>query len=219
MDSALIVSAHLDDAVLSVGQVMAGRPDCVVVTVMAGTPSRALMLTTYDANSGFSTGAQAMIARRGEDRNALAVLGATPHHLDFLDHQYRTGLARDCDEAAIDDQLDVTVAECGARVFLGPLGLAHPDHHAVRRAYRQLVVRHSDIEAWLYEDLPARVLWPEEVPEALAWWRGMGHDPQPGFFGTGPIEKKEEALGHYASQLWALDRHAALCPERLRRLQ
>lgn len=215
VDVCLVMAPHCDDAVLSVGQFMAGRPDCVVVTVMAGTPNRNLMLTTYDANSGFTSAGRAMIARRAEDRDALAVLGATPYHLDFVDHQYREGTS---DEGEIADQLAAVALEVEAQAFLGPLGLAHPDHYTVRRAYQQLVARHPHIEAWLYEDLPARILWPEQVPDALDWWRGMGHDPQLGFFGTGPIEVKEEALSCYASQLWALNRHAVLCPERLWRI-
>jgi len=218
MDPALIVSPHLDDAVLSVGQVMAGRPDMTVATVFSGVPRSCQQLTEYDRNCGFESAELAISARRHEDALALGTLYARPVWLDFVDHQYQHG--QPANEAAIVDGLAVVADEIGPRLLIGPLGLAHPDHHTTRRAYQRLVAD-CGIEAWLYEDLPARVLWPEEVPEALAWWKGMGHRPELGFVGTGPLARKQEALACYRSQLWALDAlsdHAYLVPERLYRL-
>ena len=62
MQPALIVSPHLDDAVLSVGQVMAGRPDMTVATVFSGVPRRCGPgdLTTYDRDCGFTSAAKAI---------------------------------------------------------------------------------------------------------------------------------------------------------------
>ena len=211
MDCLLVISSHLDDAVLSAGQLIAGRPDTVVATVFAGSPSRPSPLTTYDQNCGFTSAQQAVTRRRREDRVALGLLGATHVHLDFLDHQY----GEPADEKVIAARLGEVVAEHDAWALLGPLGLAHPDHHTVRRAYAGLVRGCPDLEAWVYEDLPARVLWPEQVGEGLAWWRGMGWEPTLGFFGTGPLEQKEEAVAAYRSQAWALSNHSYLVPERL----
>jgi LmbE family N-acetylglucosaminyl deacetylase len=217
MEAALIFSPHLDDAVLSVGQVMAGRPDMTVATVFSGVPHDCQQLTSYDANCGFTDAAQAITARRGEDRAALGHLAARPVWLDFIDHQYD----QPANEAAIVDALAAVVDEVAPTLIIGPLGLAHPDHHAARRSFERLVATTPQIEAWVYEDLPSRVLWPEEVPEALAWWKEKGHRPELGFVGTGPLERKQEALAGYASQLGLLDAlsaHAYLVPERLWRL-
>lgn len=217
MEAALIVSPHLDDAVLSVGQVMAGRPDMTVATVFSGVPHDCQQLTSYDANCGFTHAAQAITVRRGEDSAALGVLSARPMWLDFADDQYE----QPANEAAIVDALAAATADVVPALLIGPLGLAHPDHHATRRAYQRLIADHPTIEAWIYEDLPSRVLWPEEVPEALAWWKERGHRPELGFVGTGPLARKQEALDCYASQrglLDALSEHAYLCPERLWRL-
>jgi hypothetical protein len=60
MRAVLAVSAHLDDAVLSAGQFIAGRPDCVIATVLAGTPSTKAVLTAYDAKTGFNSAAEAV---------------------------------------------------------------------------------------------------------------------------------------------------------------
>ena len=57
MRAVLAISAHLDDAVLSAGQFIAGRPDCVIATVLAGTPSTKAVLTAYDAKTGFKSAA------------------------------------------------------------------------------------------------------------------------------------------------------------------
>src|SRR5664279_5197085 len=84
----LAVSSHLDDAILSVGQFLGGRPDCVVATVFTATPPNSTVLTSYDLSGGFKSAEEAMANRRREDIEALSVLGATHRHLDFLDSQY-----------------------------------------------------------------------------------------------------------------------------------
>lgn len=216
MEPALIVSPHLDDAVLSVGQVMAGRPNMAVCTVFAGIPQNSGQQTSYDRDSGFHTATRAVIRRRAEDKGALHILHSRPIWLNFADDQY----GEPADETAIVEALRKAVDQVRPTLLLGPLGLAHPDHHATRRAYQQLVSS-CDIEAWIYEDLPSRVLWPEEVPEALAWWKSMGHRLELGFVGTGPLDRKQKALARYTSQLWALkglNEHAYLVPERVWRL-
>lgn len=213
MDPLLVVSPHLDDAALSVGQVMAGRPDCVVATVFAGVPERKRMLTTYDRDSGFRSAEHAIARRRAEDRLGLALVNARPVHLGFLDHQYDTRR----DFGAIREALVATVREYRPQVAIGPLGLAHPDHESTRFAF-DLMLKATGLEGWVYEDLPSRVLYPETVPIALDWWRAAGYVPVLDFLGTGDREKKRELVAAYASQLWALDEPTYLVPERVWRL-
>ncbi|MFI7635081.1 PIG-L deacetylase family protein [Nonomuraea sp. NPDC049400] len=99
----LVVSAHLDDAVLSWGGTIAaltGRGVRVVVlTVFAGCagdplPPYAEQYHTWwraaCATAG-DTAADGMRLRRDEDVRACAVLGAEPVHLDFLEALYRRG--------------------------------------------------------------------------------------------------------------------------------
>jgi LmbE family N-acetylglucosaminyl deacetylase len=88
MRAALVISPHLDDAILGAGQFIAGRPDCVATTVFAGTPAAQAVLTSYDDKCGFSSAAEATDARRAEDLEALSVLQAKAVHLDFVDSQY-----------------------------------------------------------------------------------------------------------------------------------
>lgn len=221
VDPLLVVSPHLDDGALSAGQLMAGRPDCLVATVMTAAPARGGMRTTYDRDCGFSSASRALIARRAEDAAALAVLGATGVHLGFVDHQYReiTPMAADAGEIA-EALAGVVDADPLITVAVGPLGLAHPDHHLVADAFRLLVDARPHLEAWIMEDLPSRVLWPEEVPGRLDWWRAHGFDPRLDFLGTGDLDEKERAVRCYGSQTWALGAlHEVLVPERFWRLR
>lgn len=219
MDPALILSPHLDDAVLSVGQFMAGRTS-VVATVCTGVPPRHRMLTSFDQGCGFSSAGDAMRARRREDELAVATLGGSVRHLGLLDSQYvgnaPVAMGSAVSEAVV-DVLGPVPAE--NRMLLAPLGLAHPDHVALATAALSAAATH-DVELWLYEELPARVLWPELVADRLADVRARGCDPQLGFAGTGDLAAKRQAIKCYKSQHGALEvlgnwPHTVLVPERL----
>lgn len=208
------ISPHLDDAVLSVGQVLALHAGSAVITCFAGCPDDHEVATTHDGNCGFTSAGDALATRWREDDRAMAVLDAERHWLDFPDGQY-------------DEPRDVTVIATsvgaginivGADTVIGPLGLRHPDHHDAALAFHMAVEARDDLAVWLYEDLPSRVLWPEEVPPRLDWWRNLGWRPTPDELGAGPIEVKAAAVSCYRSQLWALNVHEVLVTERLWRL-
>src|SRR6266851_468967 len=80
-----VVSAHLDDAVLSCYGVLS--PAATVVTVFAGFPPPGT-LGSWDAAGGATDSRQRIAERREEDSNALARSGATPVHMEFPDVQY-----------------------------------------------------------------------------------------------------------------------------------
>lgn len=218
MDPAVFVSPHLDDAVISAGQAIGGWPGATVVTVCTHPPTEGrLDLTDFDRNSGFTTAREACYRRRTEDRNACAKLGARTHHLGLPDNQYA---APALTVGELVNQLAGVIGDSGPRVIVAPLGLVHPDHITVAEACHTLAVQRSfpDVEWWVYEDQPSRVLYPESVGPALRDWRTGGLDLTLDFLGTVPLERKEAAVRCYASQLWALDLHAVLCPERLWRV-
>jgi LmbE family N-acetylglucosaminyl deacetylase len=82
---AVVVSTHLDDAVLSCYSVLS--PGVTVVTVLAGLPP-AGTLGPWDAAGGATDSAQRIEERRREDRSALQRSGASPVHLSFPDREY-----------------------------------------------------------------------------------------------------------------------------------
>lgn len=216
MDPLLVVSPHLDDAVLSVGQVLGGWPGATVVTVCSHVPAdQRPRRTEYDANSGFLNASQATYCRRREDRDAVAVLGAKPHHLGMYDDQYGGSPWE-----SMVDPLAQVVAELNPQVVLAPLGLVHPDHLRVGKACETVARIWPSVDWYVYEDLPSRVLYPEAVPPAVRWWAERGWAPELGFVGTSDLATKEQAVRRYSSQLWALGEglHNVLVPERVWRL-
>ena len=88
----VVLSPHLDDAVLSIGAFMHGQVrrgiDVRVVTVCANDPSADGPAGAWDAMCGFTSAAAAARARRDEDRRACAIVGAEPHWLPYGDESY-----------------------------------------------------------------------------------------------------------------------------------
>jgi LmbE family N-acetylglucosaminyl deacetylase len=209
---ALVVSPHLDDAVLSAGQFLAGAPGAVVVTMLAGAPDPPVT-TPWDLKSGFETSQEAIAARRAEDAAALALLKATPVHLDFLDGQYAP-----VDSAAMAETLTELVAQHRPAFVVGPLGVHHCDHESVRDA---VLAAELDVPLWLYEDLPYRVYTPEAAAAVVETIRRRGYAMELGFIGSGPAASKTLALWCYRSQMRhpEFDNiHSMLVPERFWRV-
>jgi LmbE family N-acetylglucosaminyl deacetylase len=134
-----VLSPHLDDAVLSIGERIAsaarGGERVRVVTVLAGDPAATRPAGPWDAESGFRTAGDAARIRREEDLDACAILGAQPVWLPYSDEQYPRG--------GSDDEIWAATAEAlrGVDAVLAPGSpLSHPDH----RWLTELVVSHRD---------------------------------------------------------------------------
>src|SRR5260370_40449443 len=93
----LILSPQFDDAVLSLGGLIAKTPDrAVVVTVFAGVPS-AGVIGRWDRLSGFPTADAAARARGQENEGGRALLGVPQKGIrnpDYPDDPYRSRRAR-----------------------------------------------------------------------------------------------------------------------------
>jgi LmbE family N-acetylglucosaminyl deacetylase len=189
MMSVLVISPHFDDAILSAGQFIAGRSDVTVLTVFSDVPDESVK-SDYDLACGFKNSKEAMEARRWEDGQATALLGAEWLHLGRLDYQYSDG-----DYKALAPELMVAIVsgEGQHEMILAPLGLRHPDHIALSDAIQKLNLKNL----YLYEDLPARVTHPELVTERL---KNIPHAKLT-FIGDGPMEQKIRALMCYKSQI------------------
>ncbi len=157
MPDSVIISAHLDDAVLSCYGALS--PTATVVTVFAGFPPPGT-LGSWDAGGGATDSRERIAVRRDEDRAALRRSGAQLAHLDFPDVQYvamgaaPATAAREL-EAALRDLIkdDQTVLAPSALSAMRRLHWLRPrrysDHRFVRDAV--LAVRPN---ATLYADLP-----------------------------------------------------------------
>lgn len=206
-----VISPHLDDAILSLGQFLAATPGTVVVTVCAGLPAKDV-LTDYDRATGALSSRNAMTLRRQEDAEACAEVGALPRWLDFLDGQYPRAGYGYAPTLPMAEAIRVHLPP-NEHVF-APLGIGHPDHLLVARACREAAYD----ELLLYEELPYRVLWPEQVFQALDEVESEGWrlDPLPWPTPAGDRAVKERAIAKYRSQFPAgADNPCLLVPERV----
>lgn len=219
----VFLSPHLDDAVLGCGQVIAGNAPSTVVTIMAGLPRSPTLLTPYDQACGFSSSVEAMRTRQNEDRMACAVLGAEVIHCTGLDYQYRMSGNGYRDTLT---QLEWLVMTGGAGPGYGkddmwfiPMGLEHQDHGLVADV-AMAFCKKQGFTAYVYEDLPYRVLYPEVAMKRFKdlWARGIISEPLEDPARVMDRTQKREAILRYESQLVALDVDAACVPERYWRL-
>jgi LmbE family N-acetylglucosaminyl deacetylase len=123
----VVVSPHLDDAVLSLGATLALAVEAgsrvEVLTVFSCEPSSIAPADSWDVKSGFATEGAAAKARRAEDRAACAILGVTTRWLDFGAEPY--------ERRATPQQVLTSVAEATAAadtVLIPGYPLAHFDH-------------------------------------------------------------------------------------------
>lgn len=204
----LVVSPHLDDAVLSCGHYLLTQTHAVVATVFAGNPGPGI-LSDWDRECGFTDGADPVVARWQEDREALTLVGAEPRHLEFLDSAYRAGRSPIdggvVSAAQIAQRLEGLVdALAPARVLI-PLGLLHPDHEMTHDAGTLLLTPSTGVELWAYKDLPYGEAYPDLVNAKLETLRSGGIAVRP--MTIAPPQNagaKRDAVGCYASQVTAV---------------
>jgi LmbE family N-acetylglucosaminyl deacetylase len=206
LDRVVIVSPHLDDAVLGCGHFMAAHPGVTVVTVFAGNPpAYPDPMRKWDVQGHFQPGDDVMEVRRAEDRAALAILDATPVHLDNVEFSYNPG-DRPTPAAELAATLAPALAPLRPTLVLAPFGLANPDHDMTHRA--AMLAREelgSDVALWLYEDNGYK-----HIPGMLAWRisslfrRNLWPTPVcPTIDPSDP--RKAQAIERYPTQLPALE--------------
>jgi LmbE family N-acetylglucosaminyl deacetylase len=198
----LVVSPHLDDAVLSCGLLLAAHPDALVCTVFAS-PPKARMTTEWDRASGFANAFEAMRTRRSEDARALSALGASPIHLPFCDAQY---LSPPSHEVLVQALIE-TFGEVKPATLLNPVGLFHSDHAMVADACLSSMQSFDDATVLAYEDVPYRKI-PRILQDRLSVLLQRGFIGEPldiANLETDPHHQrlKQTALAHYESQLRA----------------
>jgi len=214
----LVISPHLDDAVLSCGRLLAAHPGSTVLTVFAGAPPEARQLTEWDRRCGFAGAGEAIAARRREDEAALALLGATPHWLDFCDGQYHC--TPNFDELIT--ALEAAMLDLLPDVVLYPLGLDHPDHVLVHDACAAALRALTGALAFAYEDVPYRARR-GQLQQRLSALASGGLCATPArLHADGADALKVQAVRAYASQLAGFDPHEledAALPERYWRIE
>ena len=160
---AVVLSPHLDDAVIDCWSVLSSPASVTVVNVFAGVPSRD-SLVHWDRLCGADRSAVFVECRLAEDREALQLVGREPVNLPLLAKSYRrphqAPTFRRLDAALTRELQEVSLVYAPA-----VLGTVHPDHLLVR-SYALALAR-SGVPVQLYADLPYAVTfgWPHWVTE------------------------------------------------------
>jgi len=208
----VVVSPHLDDAVLGTSHLLLRHRGSTVVTVFAGRPARYPDPPgPWDAAGGFGAGDDVVGTRRQEDRRALEVVGAQPVWLDFVEHQYLP-LA---DRPTLEDvapALEAAIRSATATAVFLPMGLANPDHGTAHDAGMLVRPRMTDLAWFCYEDAGYA-----NLPGLLAWRVGKlfraGIWPTPAVVPQQPDgARKSQAVRCYSSQIPPLEAEHALTP-------
>ena len=205
LDRVVVVSPHLDDAVLGCAHLMAAHPGTTVVTLFTGRPHPYPDPPTHwDALAGFGPGDDVLGAREAEDAAALATLRAGPVWLGYVEHQY---LPRDqwLGADALVDGLEAALRELAPTAVVAPFGLGNPDHDATHDAAMRVRDRMPEPAWFCYEDMGYK-----HIPGLLAWRIARlfvgGVWPTPAAVPVDPDPaRKQAAVAHYSSQLRALE--------------
>lgn len=217
----IILSPHLDDAVLSCGGAMqalvAQDEDVLVVNIFAGVPDYG-RLSPYalELHHQWGNPADPVAARRAEDEAALRSLGAQVWNWDFVDCIYRFEgddffyTSRDALFGRVDPrdtnvlprlaiafaQLRNTYPEA---TFYAPLAVGHHVDHQITRA-AAVALERLGAEVIFYEDFPYAID-PPAVEQARA---ELGPADWESITVPVDIEAKIAAIGYYRSQIGVL---------------
>lgn len=224
MAQILVVSPHLDDAVLSYGGQLAQLADAghqvSVYTVFAGTPTEPYSPAATELHELWGLSGDPMAPRRREDRRALSLLGVAPVHGPFLDAIYRKDdngewlIGEDTTPMEYQGEEQRLVANIGftleKRVVreLEPDWVAtcsaignHVDHRRARDAAITMA-RRTGIPLRLWEDFPY-VTWTGDIPGLPAGTSLAAPVAEPVREAAWAVKSK--AVQCYASQLPMLE--------------
>ncbi|MGH3712665.1 MAG: PIG-L deacetylase family protein [Micromonosporaceae bacterium] len=213
----LVVSPHLDDAVLSIGAYLADHAATSryveLHTLFAGDPAGELSPAARTFHRLCGLGADAVRHRRAEDIAAAEALGVVTHHHGFLDAIYRRNtdggwlcenersvFAELPAEPELSTKLVATITELCVR-RRPPLVLTcaaiggHVDHRLTHQAVVEATSR-VGARLMLWEDLPHAIRRPDNAIHGR---------PYPHYAAHVTWERKWSAIACYGSQaamLW-----------------
>jgi LmbE family N-acetylglucosaminyl deacetylase len=207
LDRLLVISPHLDDAVLSCGALLLAHPGATVATLFAASPDTySDPLNEHDTDCGFQPGDDTMAVRRDEDVRAMRRLGATPRWLSLCQNSH----AARADPIAVPpgavDALVETIADVQPTCVVAPLGLSHPDHQACHLSALWARDR-ADAVPWLwYSDLPYTFI-PNVLAARFRALHKSGYTASPACPSVShDFDAKWNAFGEYATQVPVLER-------------
>ncbi|MCX6752274.1 MAG: PIG-L family deacetylase [Candidatus Nomurabacteria bacterium] len=158
----IILSPHLDDAVLSLGGLIAKKETNILVATFFTKKPTEIMHTYWDKISGFKDSDEAMLARTKENENALSPFKVIIKNYDHLDSQYREKNKDKEIEEKISKDIENLIKTYQNRELLiyGPAtfgaAITHPDHQIIHDAFMDVFKKYKTQNAhfFIYEDFP-----------------------------------------------------------------
>ena len=225
----IVLSPHFDDAVLSLGGLLAKeKGHSVVATFFTGAvgdttaeesgTGAAIALTEWDKISGFSNSAEATPSRTEENKAAVTDLGSSAINYGHFDTEYgkRTVSEDGILIRTIAGEIETlikTFSEYPVFVY-GPAEfgdiITHPDHKTLHRAFVQVSKKYAGdtrVHFFIYEDYPyvARFRAGTTTPlaEFLEKSNGVTLEESALALTRSDLVKKGLALSRYTSQIRA----------------
>jgi LmbE family N-acetylglucosaminyl deacetylase len=197
----LVVSAHCDDAILSLGATLSHHVrrggTATVITALAGDPTSLAPAGPWDVDAGFHTAGQAAAARQQEDLAACTVLGVEAVHVCEPDDQY----ARHRDERQLWAAVH-TALPAFDDVLLAGYPWWHPDHRRVTEMVLNRMQTSARVRLYVEEPYGSWLLRRRPVVPAV------DHSPLVSgvLWGTAPVRstdrrRKIHSAAHYRTQL------------------
>jgi len=212
----ILLSPHFDDAVLSLGGLLAKEgPSSTVVTFFGGRPEQS-QITPWDLASGFLNSNQAHDARVRENDKALKLLSVSENqivNLEHLDQQYRADLLGRSDDEELSklllqNLLSLLESHGNQELSLyAPALEMHKDHFLIKHVLLQAIpyLKDKPIQFFLYQDLPYAYTIPEEKLQKNVITDIVTTELVPIPLSREQIEKKIEAIKLYKSQISPLE--------------
>ncbi|MEK9184873.1 MAG: PIG-L family deacetylase [Patescibacteria group bacterium] len=195
----IILSPHFDDAVLSLGGLIAKEKEKIIVATFFTDKPKNKITTYWDTISGFHNSDQAISDRIMENYNALMPFNVEIVNFGFLDNQYRDNkdnfelkekIVLDI-EKIIDNLPNKDISIYGPSYF-GEI-ITHPDHKLLHDVFIEVAKnRNSDtsLNFFLYEDFPYVERFRKEYGNIIP-------------LSENEIRAKIHAIGQYTSQVKA----------------
>lgn len=221
MKTILVLSPHLDDAILSCGGWMAQAVEAggqvTVYNLFCARYQGPLSPAALELHASWGNPADITALRAAEDQQALSVIGAEGMYSDVRDLIYRQdadgewlypamndimGLRNPLDDALVEHYFEkvTTLFSVEEVEIYAPLGIGgHIDHLLAFDTGMRLQERGYAVR--FYEDLPYALNadWLEKRLETVS-----REEAQVKLFSLENLEKKLKALGAYASQIPSL---------------
>ncbi|HEV3311185.1 MAG TPA: PIG-L family deacetylase [Chloroflexota bacterium] len=194
----LVISPHLDDAVLSCGQLIKSRHGTTIITILAGFPPGE-HAGWSGRTTGLSVAKDANSQRRDEDERASRALGARTVWVDLAAQEYGSVASPSEKLLGIQEAIATAVATTEVRSVFAPLGITNPDHILVSDA-ALLALRAANVESYLYMDMPYGQAGRGEVRRRVRHI-GRTFDIDPLIPFRGDLQTKADAVNAYSSQL------------------